>query len=81
MASSLKVLGNDLPIIKKLSQGFTLVAHENAPAIATNSGNAIYSLSHHDEDVPASVRSEAVEAYIAHSWPTIRGQFIKAPKA
>ena len=66
--------GIDVPIIAKLSAGFSLVAHPNGPAIGT--ATLLESLeSQSAAEVPRRVKSEAIRLYRQLTWPEIKHRY------
>lgn len=74
--TTLRTFGTEYPIIADLNGGWFLVAHPNGPAIANKNFDFLASLAHAHEDLPESVRREAVWQLMRWAgnqptWPTI----------
>ncbi len=71
MPDTLKVFGDEYPIIKSFEDGWHLVMHPNGPAIGKSFGNPdgglLASLEHSHDDVPESIRTKAIAAYIEYT--------------
>lgn len=76
MTETINVLGLELPVIAKLSHGFTLASHRNGPCICTET--TIFTLTYwmiegfEDDELPRDVAQAAIDAYVAYSWPLIQ---------
>lgn len=66
---TIRVLGIEWPVIRKLTDDWFLVRHPNGPAIArcwdaTGDGGLLASPAHPHGEIPEAVRAAAVEAMI-----------------
>ena len=63
-------------VMRELSEGWSLVAHPNGPAIANGDWLCGIRFSESDPVVPAKVVNEAIEAVRELTWPLVKETFI-----
>ena len=83
----LATFGDNYPIIAVLDKpnGWYLVAHPNGPAIANSRFDLLASLAHEHEDVPESIRRDAVWTLMGWAakqptWPKVANAELSEPE-
>jgi hypothetical protein len=63
-------------VMRELPDGWSLVAHPNGPAIASNEWLCAIRFSQSNSVLPVRVVNEAIEAVRELTWPLVKEKFL-----